>query len=590
MSASRGRCGWTIGNRGERRSSLALGAIASIAILGLAMDVTRAQEPGATPAPVPTPTTESAPAQPPAATAAQPLSLRYRFVEHYGLAADPTRPDQIVAYQVGARQTVREETENPRGAPDRREITMRTVYTERPGQLGRRGEIVATVRRYDGFRILSAAPADPRQPVPLKGLTLWYHPRPGETPELIVLPPERPIREGEFSAIAGEVYFPNLNVLFPPRPARIGDTWKLGATAARMLMTGLASGGVVDIEANLSAVERAGQGNELIATIDLSGPVDFEDGNGEVRARLWFTFQPAVAAEVPANGRIVAAKPDPELVEARGFSSKFVMSLRHEIPLDENRRLLQTRIGELHMERRRVADPAASTLIVPDHAPPLTPANSWILYDDPEGRFHFQHPQELVVKPIDPTNPSLLNPIGLVHFVPNQSADVVLITGIPRDEAVRNRTYSDPAAHLKAMRQEWDRRGYDMILGQQGWLPEEDGAQPRRRVYRIEAALKAEGSRLYLDDYIVVMGSGEVFSVQARTGRDDHIAFRAQAETLIRSLGGGSSIPGLTRETRPAPAPRSGPAGPATTPAPGLSAPRDDLMKPPPIPRLNDRP
>ncbi len=561
---------------------MTLGTIASLAILGLAMQIGRAQEPGTTPSPTP----GSAPSQPP--TAAPPLSLRYRFVENYGLTTDPARPDQLVAYQVGARQTVREETENPRGAPDRREITTRTVYTERPGQLGRRGEIVATVRRYDGFRILGAGPTDPRLPVLLKGLTLWYHPRPGEAPELIVLPPERPIREDEFSAIAGEVYFPNLAALFPPRSARIGDTWKVGAAAARLLMSGLASGGVVDLEANLSAVERAGQGNELVATIDLSGSVDFEDGNGEVRARLWFTFHPTQANEPPATGRIAAAKPDPELVEAQGFSSKFVMSLRHEIPLDENRRLLQTQVGELHMERRRVSDADASTLIVPDHAPPPIPANSWILYDDPEGRFHFQHPQELLVKPIDPANPTLRNPIGLVHFVPNQSADVVLITGIPRDEAVRNRIYSDPAAHLKAMRQEWDRRGYDMILGQQGWLPEEDGAQPRRRVYRIEAALKAEGSRLYLDDYIVMMGGGEVFSVQARTGRDDHVAFRAQAETLIRTLGSGSSIPGLARESRPAPAPapRSRPAGPV----PGPSAPRDDLMKPPPIPRLNDRP
>src|SRR5262249_19116796 len=88
-----------------------------------------AQEPGA-PAP-----------RGPAAGLAEPLSLRYRFSERYGVAEDPVHPELLVQYQVGVIETIRSETEKAQGAPDRTGYTYRLIYTERPAKTSRNGDV-----------------------------------------------------------------------------------------------------------------------------------------------------------------------------------------------------------------------------------------------------------------------------------------------------------------------------------------------------------------------------------------------------------------------------------------------------------------
>ena len=108
-----------------------------------------------------------------------PLSLRYRFIERYGVDEDAAQarspgpvPGRLRSRRSGA------SSEQAQGAPQRQEITFRTIYTERPARIGRQGEVTDTVRRYDMFRAGGAAQADPRMAI-LLGLTLWYHLRAG---------------------------------------------------------------------------------------------------------------------------------------------------------------------------------------------------------------------------------------------------------------------------------------------------------------------------------------------------------------------------------------------------------------------------
>src|SRR5262249_17921221 len=75
----------------------------------------------------------------PAAGSAEPLSLRYRFSERYGVAEDPARPELLVQYKVGVIETIRSETEKAQGAPDRTGYTYRLIYTERPAKTSRNG-------------------------------------------------------------------------------------------------------------------------------------------------------------------------------------------------------------------------------------------------------------------------------------------------------------------------------------------------------------------------------------------------------------------------------------------------------------------
>src|SRR5947209_166060 len=49
--------------------------------------------------------------------AAEPLSLRYRFIEKYGLEVDPAKPELLTQYQGGVLETFKAEIEKPQGAP-----------------------------------------------------------------------------------------------------------------------------------------------------------------------------------------------------------------------------------------------------------------------------------------------------------------------------------------------------------------------------------------------------------------------------------------------------------------------------------------
>src|SRR5262249_55943285 len=155
-----------------------------------------------------------------------------------------------------------------------------------------------------------------------------------------------------------------------------------------------------------------------------------------------------------------------------------------------------------------------------------------------------------------------------------------------------------PQAFVRKLQDDWGREGHELIQGDAGWLPDQDWARLNRRVYRVETAIKkAEAgararaaARFYLDAHLILFSPGERFSVRAMTPGDDHVAFRAQAEGLIRSLELGPSpgraeALGQPAPTRPAATPPS--TGRPTTPAPSdRPAPsRSDLPAPPPVPR-----
>ena len=101
MSDSRGR-----GDEARELGGRTAAMIAGLALVLAAASGARAQEPVAEPV------------QEPAAAgeAALPLSLRYRFIERYGLAEEPGHPETIVQYQVGVVDTNSIETEKATGA------------------------------------------------------------------------------------------------------------------------------------------------------------------------------------------------------------------------------------------------------------------------------------------------------------------------------------------------------------------------------------------------------------------------------------------------------------------------------------------
>jgi hypothetical protein len=537
----------------------------------------------------------------PAAGPTQSLSSRYRFIESYGLHRDLERPESVIEYKVGSIETFRKETEKARGAPERQELEYRTIYTERAALLGRRGEVTDAVRRYETFRAGGLAQSDPRMAGLLQGLTLWYHLRPGGLPELISQTPNRPIRQKEYEMAADQLFFPRLSAIFPPQAVRKSDSWPLTRAAAQALLGQFADTVDFQLDASLTQIEKAGEGTELAAIIDIEGTLNLEDGDGAVRARIWFVFEPVPAPSTAPKRRSDrpasdAVSNNADVIEARGYISKVHMTRRKATPLDEDGRLQEIVTRELQVQRRKVTDEQLDIA----QKPAANEQNSWPLLDDPQGRFHLRHPQELEIVDLAPGDD-----LEMIHRGANGSMDTLLVALVK--DAVKDRRLSDPQYFVRELKDQWSRNGYDIVEGESGWLPDQDWAPLKRRVYRVETAIKPEAqaaavrraARIYLDGYLVIFSRGDVFWIRALTDRDDHVVFRAQAEGLIRSLELGPSpgaavVSAQPAPTRPAATPPSTGRPAASTPSdlparPAASTP-SDLPAPPPVPRSNRRP
>ncbi len=514
---------------------------------------------------------------------AQPLSLRYRFTERYGATEDAGRPELIVEYQVGTIETIRVEREKAEGAPDRDEVTYRAVYTERPAKVGRLGELVDAVRRYDKFQVTSTRANDAQVSRMFRDLKIWYHLGPSAVPEVICLTPDRPIHQDEYDFIVHQPVLVRMMEIPPPpaRPVRVGDTWPITQKAALMLMDDLPDKGAFKLEGKLVDVRKEGQGTALTAIIEISGTLELEFGPGSVKARISFVFEPpgpALAADpkAPAD-RPAGARPvrDLGLVEARGYIAKIHMLRRLITPIDKAGRLQQITTRELVLARRPSVPrptPGAgemAALSAPVPPPTADENNSWLLYDDPQGRFHFRHPQELEIVVNDP------NALELQYVGKGGKTDTMVIAAVPKSpDPAADRQWSDPQAFVRDLRQNATRKDTTVIKDTAGWLPEQDWAPLKRKVYRYEVALEAKSlARHYVDAYLVLFTRGNRFHIQALTDRDDHRSFRDQAEKVIKSLDLGPSTPGMA--TTPAQTNVAPPA--ATRPTPGRPG-------PPPVP------
>ena len=233
----------------------------------------------------------------------------------------------------------------------------------------------------------------------LRGLKLWYHPRASALPELISLTPQRWIRQLEYETVLAQIFFPRLPAIFPPRPVRVADTWIISRAAAQALLGPVKAIGDFELEATLSQVDKAAKGTELTAIINISGLLNLEQGEGAVRARLWFVFEPIPMASPSARTATGAAPRDSEVVDARGYINKVNMSRRLSTPRDEDGRMQEIGTRELLLQRRKVPPAAAEAdSLTPEKPPVADEHNSWLLYDDFLGRFHLRHPQELEIK------------------------------------------------------------------------------------------------------------------------------------------------------------------------------------------------
>jgi hypothetical protein len=519
---------------------------------------------------------QAAPAQPPESD--EPLSTKYRFTEKYGVVEDPTKPELITQYMVASVETIRTDTETAQGAPERAEYTYQTIYTERPAQVSKLGDVTDAVRRYDVFRIVKSTFSPPAYNPPLlKDLTIWWKLIPGRMPQIQSLTGGHPIRAPEYVPIVSQLFVPQLTAILPRISTRVGDAWRIPRSDGQKLLGKLPDLGEYALDATLAEVHKAGSGATLTAVIEISGQVELEQGPGAVRARMEFEFEPPPVgtAEIPspldtrATTKPAAAKGADTLagqkseVIARGRISKLLMNRSLWIPIPGDDRLKQIVTRELNLERRLLTPSSGAggraTPLPPATTPPAaTRANSWVLYDDPQGRFQFQYPQELQMIHGGQERPDQIELVDQ-HA---RGADALVIVVLPRQsDSVQSRQSRNPDAQIRSLRSTWEKQHQNVVEGPAGWLSNEVWAPLKRRVHRFEAALKPTGDaaapRVYWDYYTVLFTTNDGVAVTGMTSRDDHLVFRNQVEDVIKSF---DFLPAKGRSQAPAagvaPAPR----------------------------------
>ena len=367
-----------------------------------------------------------------------------------------------------------------------RQSSRQTIYTERVAQVNKLGEMTGAVRHYDTVRTKEMAPPlHPQNPPFLQGLKIWYRRRPGEQPQILNLSSDHRLRESEYDAICQEVFVPQLMAFFLGTPRRVGDTWEIPGHVVKLMWGELPDANDYEMTGTLIEVRKAASGTSLTAVIGISGRFTLHEGPNAFNARIYFTFEPTPAVAPPAASpkaaesgtRTGAGKRDEGIIDARGWISQALMAQRLEsLRPDTDDRLKQSLTHELRLERRRLpitpdvpAGGSNPTLTVPEPPPTANEANSWLVYDDPQGKFHLRHPQELQLSPrmLDP------NVLELVDRHLGEGQDVFILRLPPgAEDPQRDRLFRNPDQFRRDIDADWSKSKVEILRGPAGWLPD----------------------------------------------------------------------------------------------------------------------
>ena len=477
---------------------------------------------------------------------------RYRFVERYTVEADPKaiKPGELSQYRVACRDVLRIVTEKPQGTPDRKEMTVQVIYSERPAEVNTSGMVTDSIRRYETLKIAplpsDAKPGDSR---PLDGLTTWYKTRPN-TPGLILsMSPNHPLSEVEYSITRQLVYLPDLSTMLLTTPKRIGERWRVERTAARVLFGEDPVAGE-GLTATLAEIKPAANGTDMVALIKVTGSAELglSRVDNALNAQVSFTFaKPAPSQTAPAKP---SATPS---VDALGAITevRLARSSTSQAP-GGNGRLKSAFTWELTLQRQTVPGATSAPIPMPSkEAQIATEANTWLVYNDPKGRFHFRHPQDLLPM----RGPALEE--GLVQLFDqrmlNDEIRSLTIRLQPKTgKPAEDKASLDPDAHVKELKDEWARTKQKFTIDKQGILPKAEWAPNKMDVFRVEATVKPPVGRdgkveppIFLDHYLVKFTRNESLAIDAMTGQTKPEPFRKDVEKILKTFQLGPYKPGM---------------------------------------------
>lgn len=488
------------------------------------------------------------PNQPPASgpRSARDLISRYRFSERYTNVPSPSDDAMIGQYRVGIRESLQEDDSKaqspakrgePKGAePAKKRVPQENlvqetslIYVERPAEVSGLGQVKSLVRHYERARLTTTATNQLPGPHSLEGMTILFRPQTDDLPEIVNLTPEKPLRESDYRFAALQLFVPNLTVLLPPSPLRVGDTWPISKLGVRTLVEGqrILSGGLVGTLVDVRTEENTDQ---MLAVLDISGRIVVQRGTVAirmaVRAQLEFAFSRAREEE----GKPARPSREEGTIEARGGITRLSMAVNGTAMSDHAQRDIKR---ELVFERQLTG--SGRPLELPETLPQPTEENSWLTYVDPENRFFFQHPQELhQPQEYGLTKTTAPGVVELMHIRFGTGRDWISLDFQPKSDRKAEDIH-------KSVFDDWKNKKLDVLEGTVGWLPE--GAWPGKRVYRFEAVILGRGrsaqgvERVHFDGYVVQLkGNDGALLVQSTTAQDAPLAFRKDVEAMLRTF------------------------------------------------------
>ena len=512
---------------------------------------------------------------PEALDAAMALGNRFRFVERYSVEEHPERPDLISQYRVGSSVTTKIVREKAQSAPERSETSHTEMYVERAARVSRTGEVTDLIRRYDRAIIKELAPSRTSNPPLLEGLLVWYHRRSPIKPQILSLT-DRGLRGAEYARITEGMSLPQLMSFFRQVPTRVNEPWPITAKAVQDISGELPSPDEFDLNGKIVNVSKTKDGSRLVALISITGQFNLDVRPCAFSATIEFTFIPRM---IPQSR--TAGEDAPRIVEAAGqiTDARLAQTMAASLPASEGRaKLLATR--QVWLQRQAVGpervSPAAPRCRsnYPRAAPVATVANSWINYDDPDGRFQLRHPQELQAPSVPERHRAA---IELIDIRPGGWRFCIQLP--PTGGESQDQSFRDAAHFQKAFEEQVADNRDNITWGKPAWLDDPIWQELSGKIYRLEGALKRENedNPLYFDLYYVELDRNrptQRFLVESWTDRTDHLAIRNQTEEIIRLFKLGRpekralATPGTGSPPRSTPPAGAAPAPTDVAPAP----------------------
>ena len=478
----------------------------------------------------------NAPAEPTEGKPVTDLGTRFQFSERYSLDEAARAQPAIGQYKIGIRETMKVVEERSQTSPSRTEGTVQAIFTERPARVSDIGVVMSTVRHYDTYR-QTPNPFPKKGAVPaLQGMALYYQPRIGGSPQVLSLTEGRGLREIEYMSVDQEIFMPSLASLLPAQPSRIGDRWTISRTGTWALLNESPGRGA-PLLGHLEMVQQVADGADWEAIITIDGKVSLPRGDTTVNARVIFKFAPPPPPDT--QGEPTKPATSNALVQARGAITELRMTSVTTTLLSGSSRLRRITTQQLTLGRQFVGTDAP--LAIPEPLPTATEENSWLLYDDPDGIFHFRHPQEFQLGPL--TNPG--DSVELLRGAPKAPDRMEFLIQHKTGDAEADRNNRTPDFHVKLLNESWRQAKQDILPGPMGWLPDAEWAPLKMKVYRINAALRASGAkrdaRVYFDEYLVQFARDESLILKSTTVQDPPGPFRSQVEAVLKTFKMGKS-------------------------------------------------